>query len=61
MSDAKKMKRKLKSEIDDMDKKELERIENDKSRLRKWAKRVLSAAWSTIKSAIGGWISSLFL
>lgn len=61
MTSEKELKKKLKDEIDKMDKKKMERIEGDKSRLRRWAKKVLSAAWDTIKSAVGGWLASIFL
>jgi hypothetical protein len=61
MTSDKELKQKLKQEIDEMDEKELERIEGDQSRIKRWAKKVLSAAWSAIKSAVGSFISSLFL
>lgn len=44
-----------------MDEDELERIEGDKSRLKSWAKKVLSEAWDVIKSAVGGFLSWVFL
>lgn len=61
MSNEDKMKKKLKSRIDKMDEDELERIEGDKSRLKSWAKKVLSEAWDVIKSAVGGFLSWVFL
>ncbi len=53
-------KEKLKRRIDQMDEKKAERLENDKSRFRKWAEGVLNTAWDVIKSAIGGAIAALF-
>jgi|GEM_PF-2498559 len=53
-------KQKLKRRIDQMDEKKAERLENDKSRFKKWAKSVLSTTWDVIKSAIGGAIAALF-
>lgn len=61
MVDKEKLKKKAAREIEKMDEEELERMEEDKSRLKNWLKSVLSTAWDIIKSAIGGFIASIFL
>lgn len=60
MSDAKEMKKKLKRQIDKMDEDKISRKKKDKSRVKKWAKRVLGAAWDVIKSAVGGLLGTIF-
>jgi hypothetical protein len=60
VDDADKARKKLKRRVDKMSDDKAERLENDKSRLRKWAERVLNAAWDVIKGTIGGFLASLF-
>lgn len=59
MVDKEELKKKAIEEIEKADEKELERLENDKDRLRDWLKSVLKTAWDIIKSAIGGVLASL--
>lgn len=59
MVDREELKRRAAKQIDKADEKELERLEGDKSRLRKWLESALNVAKDVLKSALGGIISSL--
>lgn len=61
MSDKEELKKKAAQEIDKLDDKKAEELNNDKKRFKDWIKGVLKEAWSVIKSAIGGLIASIFL
>lgn len=59
MVDREELKRRAAKQIDRASEKELERLEGDKSRLRKWLESALNVAKDVLKSALGGIISSL--
>lgn len=59
MVDREELKRRAAKQIDKANEEELERLEGDKSRLRKWLESALDVAKDVIKSAIGGIISAI--
>lgn len=59
MVDREELKRRAAKQIDQANEKELERVEGDKSRLRKWLESALNLAKDVLKSALGGLIASL--
>lgn len=59
MVDREELKRRAAKQIDKADEEELERLEGDKSRLRKWLESALNVAKDVLKSALGGIISAL--
>jgi hypothetical protein len=60
MVDREKLKQRAIEEIEKADEEELKRAEEDRRHLREWLSSVLNTAWDILKSAIGGFIASVF-